>query len=84
MEQQNFKCVMVIDESLPLGIISNTAAVMGITIGRHFPKAVGMNVIDQPGREHLGIVDFQSRSCGAAGSESAICAHSFIGSHSGI
>ena len=30
MDWQNEKCVMVIDESLPLGIIANTAAIMGI------------------------------------------------------
>ena len=27
MDWQNEKCVMVIDESLPLGIIANTAAI---------------------------------------------------------
>lgn len=25
------KCVMIIDEKLPLGLIANTAAIMGIT-----------------------------------------------------
>ncbi len=33
MDLQNEKCVMVIDENLPLGIIANTAAIMGITLG---------------------------------------------------
>ena len=32
MNLQNEKCVMIIDESLPSGIIANTAAVMGIAI----------------------------------------------------
>ncbi|BFL45605.1 hypothetical protein K420107F6_08940 [Lactonifactor longoviformis] len=32
MDLQNEKCVMVIDENLPLGIIANTAAIMGITL----------------------------------------------------
>ena len=31
MDLQNEKCVMVIDENLPSGIIANTAAIMGIT-----------------------------------------------------
>ena len=35
MDWQNEKCVMVIDESLPLGIIANTAAIMGITLGKN-------------------------------------------------
>lgn len=55
---QNTKCVMIVDESLPLGIITNTAAVMGVTIGKHLPEAVGADVLDQSGREHLGIIEF--------------------------
>ncbi len=34
MELQNEKCVMIIDENMPLGIIANTAAIMGITLGK--------------------------------------------------
>ena len=30
MDHQNEKCVMVIDEKLPTGIIANTAGIMGI------------------------------------------------------
>ena len=30
MDLQNEKCVMVMDENLPLGIIANAAAIMGI------------------------------------------------------
>ena len=37
MDLQNEKCVMVIDENLPLGIIANTAAIMGITLGKQMP-----------------------------------------------
>ena len=38
MNLQNEKCVMVIDENLPLGLIANTAAIMGITLGKEMPK----------------------------------------------
>ena len=31
MDFSNYKCVMVLDESLPLGILCNTSAIMGIT-----------------------------------------------------
>lgn len=48
---------MVIDETLPLGIITNTAAVMGVTIGKYLPQAVGADVTDQTGYEHLGIIE---------------------------
>ena len=34
VELQNEKCVMIIDENMPLGIIANTAAIMGITLGK--------------------------------------------------
>lgn len=58
MDIQNQKCVMVIDEELPLGIIANTAAIMGITLGRHLPKAVGPDVLDKNENNHLGIIAF--------------------------
>ena len=51
MNLQNEKCVMVIDENLPLGLIANTAAIMGITV-------VGRNVTDQDGYLHPGIIEF--------------------------
>ena len=58
MDLQNEKCVMVIDEHLPLGIIANTAAIMGITLGKKMPEVVGADVIDRTGKEHLGIIEF--------------------------
>jgi hypothetical protein len=56
MDLQNEKCVLVIDENLPIGIIANTAAIMGITLGKKMPAVVGENVTDQTGNEHLGII----------------------------
>ncbi len=58
MDLQNEKCVMVIDKDLPLGIIANTAAIMGITLGKQLPQVVGSDVTDQSGNEHLGIIEF--------------------------
>ena len=58
MDLQNEKCVMVIDEHLPLGIIANTAAIMGITLGKKMPEVVGADVMDKTGNEHLGIIEF--------------------------
>ena len=46
MDLQNEKCVMVIDERLPLGIVANTAAIMGD------------DVYDGTGKKHLGIIEF--------------------------
>ena len=58
MSVNDKKCVMVIDENLPLGIITNTAAVMGLTLGKHFPHLVGPDVFDKTGNCHLGIIEF--------------------------
>lgn len=58
MDLQNKKCVMLIDENLPLGIIANTAAIMGITLGKQMPEVVGANVTDQSGNQHLRIIEF--------------------------
>ena len=49
---------MVMDGTLPRGIIANAAAIMGITVGKLMPQAVGRNVTDKDGIEHLGIIEF--------------------------
>ena len=58
MDGQHIKCVMVIDENLPLGMMTNTAAVMGVTLGKQFPHMVGADVPDKSGKSHLGITAF--------------------------
>lgn len=47
MNLENEKCVMIIDEALPLGIIANTAAILGITMGMKMPDVVGRDVADK-------------------------------------
>ena len=49
---------MVLDENLPLGLLANTAAILGITLGKHMPEAVGADVLDGSGKAHLGIITF--------------------------
>ena len=46
---------MVIDSALPLGLIANTAAMLGISIGKLHPKIVGADVTDATGLVHTGI-----------------------------
>ena len=58
MDLKNEKCVMVMDCNLPLGITANTAAIMGITLGKKMPEVVGCDVVDQTGKTHLGIIEF--------------------------
>lgn len=49
------KCVIIINETLPTGIIANTAAIMGITLGKMMPEIVGNDVKDKSENNHLGI-----------------------------
>lgn len=58
MDLQNEKCVMIIDEHVPLGIIANTAAILGITMGMKMPDVVGEDVCDMEGKYHAGIIQF--------------------------
>lgn len=58
MDFQSEKCVMVIDERLPLGLVANTAAILGITLGKAMPEVVGADVTDRTGNCHLGIIAF--------------------------
>ena len=55
MNQLEQKCVMVIDSSLPLGLIANTAAMLGISIGKLQPQMVGQDVVDASEFTHAGI-----------------------------
>ena len=58
MNVENGKCVIVVDENLPLGIIANTAAILGITMGMKMPDVVGNDVLDLEGNLHMGIIQF--------------------------
>lgn len=58
MNVENEKCVMIIDENLPLGIIANIAAILGITMGMKMPDVVGSDVADKEGNQHMGIIQF--------------------------
>ena len=58
MSLENEKCVIVMDEGLPLGLIANTAAIWGITLGKTLPEVVGAAVEDASGQSHLGIIEF--------------------------
>lgn len=47
---------MIIDSELPIGIVANTSAILGITLGKHIPEQVGADVMDASGQNHLGII----------------------------
>ncbi|MEC1720058.1 DUF2000 domain-containing protein [Schinkia azotoformans] len=57
MSQQNneTKCVLLIDSELPLGLLANTAAVLALTIGKRVEGIIGSDVVDGSGQIHTGI-----------------------------
>ena len=65
MESTTSKCVMVLDENLPLGLLANTAAILGITLGKHMPEAVGADVLDGSGKAIWASLCFRCRFYGA-------------------
>lgn len=56
MNEQDQKCVMVLDGELPLGVIANAAAILGISMGKQVPQIAGDDAVDQGGGKHSGII----------------------------
>lgn len=40
------KCVIVIDEQLPVDLIANTATILGVILGKQQPEMVGDSFAD--------------------------------------
>ncbi|MCD7901354.1 MAG: DUF2000 domain-containing protein [Bacteroides sp.] len=59
------KCVLIIDNAQPTGIIANTASVLSITIGNHVKGMVSHDVYDKEGDKHLGITQLPIPILGA-------------------
>ncbi len=51
------KCVMIVDENLPRGIIANTTAALGISLASQENGLVGKELKDKDGRTHEGITN---------------------------
>lgn len=49
------KCVVVLNENLPLGQLVNSAAVLMMSMGKLHPDLVGHNLEDGSGHSHQGI-----------------------------
>lgn len=50
------KLVMVINRDLPLGLVANTVAVLGISLSKIYQEdIVGGDIVDADGNLHLGI-----------------------------
>ncbi len=59
------KCVLIIDNAQPTGIIANTASVLSITIGNHVKGMVSHDVYDKQGDKHIGITQIPIPILGA-------------------
>ncbi len=49
------KLVIIINQELPLGLIANTAAVLGLSLGDKVSGLTGPDIPDKNGRIHAGI-----------------------------
>lgn len=51
------KCVMIIDRELPIGIIANTSAALGLSLGSQINGLIGPEVLDKSNNCHRGITN---------------------------
>jgi hypothetical protein len=56
MTSEADKCVIVIDEQLPLPMAVNASSVLGVTLGHRIERIIGPDVVDGSGNVHLGFV----------------------------
>jgi hypothetical protein len=52
------KCVIIVNESLPIGQLTNTVAVLALSLGKKHPEMVGCDLLDCDGHTHTGITTF--------------------------
>ena len=57
MSTEENKCVMIIDSNLPLGLIANTSAILGITLGHKLDSIIGEDLMDASQTKHHGITN---------------------------
>ena len=57
IEVEKVKCVMIVDENLPRGIIANTTAALGISLASVRKGLIGKQLKDKDGRIHEGITN---------------------------
>lgn len=52
----SFKCVMVVDNQLPIGVISNTVAILGCALGKRHPEINGEDLRNKDGQAFPGLI----------------------------
>jgi hypothetical protein len=59
------KCVVILNRTLPLGLLVNASAVMGVSLGQLVEGAVGGDLTDASGTIHRGITTIPIAMLGA-------------------
>ncbi len=52
MRSEVTKNIIIIDEDLPRGVIANTTAILGMTLGKRKPKLIGGDTFDKDSSIH--------------------------------
>lgn len=60
------KCVLIIDNTQPTGIVANIAGVLSMTLGNRVCNIVSHDVYDKQGERHLGITQLPISILGAS------------------
>lgn len=55
LSSETHKCVLVIDNAQPTGVVANIASVLSMTLGHKVNHIVSHDVYDKAGERHLGI-----------------------------
>jgi hypothetical protein len=50
------RCVIIVDEALPVGRAANAAAVIALTLGKRHPYLAGADLLDRSGFAHPGLI----------------------------
>jgi hypothetical protein len=53
---QSSRCVIVLDQTLPIGRAANAAAVIALTLGKRHPRLAGPDLVDASGYAHPGLI----------------------------
>lgn len=56
-EHPSRKCIILLDADLPIGIMTNAAAILGASLGAHVSDIIGMPARDQSGGSHAGLIN---------------------------
>jgi hypothetical protein len=63
------KLVVIINQDLPLGLIANTATVLGLSLGDRVKGIIGPDIQDKDGRVHAGITQVNIPVLGVNGEQ---------------